>query len=111
ALNQKSSIDAYYDLTTRIFVSSDAENFDQLDHFVGARYRYRFSRYAGLRAGYGYRRASLGGPDGSPISNHHIDVGLDGGYGKSYALTRRTTFSFSTDSSLFIDEGTSTGAE
>ena len=37
-----------------------------------------------------------------PISNHFIDVGADGGYGRSYALTRRTTFSFSTNSGLFV---------
>ena len=111
ALNRKSSVEAYYELGAQTFVAADPENFDRIDQMGGGRYRYRFSRYAGLRAGYGYRHASLGGPDSSPISNHYIDFGLDAGYGRSYALTRRTTFSFSTDSSVYVDEASTVGEE
>jgi len=111
ALNRKASIETYYDLRTQTFVDADPQNFDRLEQLVGGRYRYQFSRFAGLRAGYGYRRASVGGPDALPISNHFIDLGLDAGYGRSYALTRRTTFSFSTDSSVFVNESTTAGGE
>ena len=45
----------------------------------------------------------FGDPDSRPIANHFIDVGVDAGYGRSYALTRRTTFSFSTNSSVFVE--------
>jgi hypothetical protein len=104
ALNRKSSLEASYELRDRRFVASSPQQFDRLEQFAGGRYRYRFSRYAGLRVGYGHRRTSFGGPDAEPIANHTIDLGLDAGYGRSYALSRQTTFSFSTDSSLFVDE-------
>ena len=111
ALNRKSSLEAYYDVRAQTFVAAVPENFDTLDQLVGGRYRYSFSRYAGLRAGYGHRRASLSRSDAAPLSSHYIDVGLEAGYGRSYALTRRTTFSFSTDSNLFVDESSNVGTE
>jgi len=104
ALNRKSSIEGYYYAYRQIFVASDTQNGDRMDQTVGARYRYQFGRFVGVRAGYGYRRATFGEPDSTPITNHYLDVGADAGYGRSYALTRRTTFSFSTDSSLFLVE-------
>lgn len=109
ALNRKSSFEAAYDVRDRSFVSSSQGQFDRLEQFIGGRYRYRFSRYAGLRAGYGVRRTAFDEPGSEPISSHIIDLGLDAGYGRSYALTRRTTFSFSTDSSVFVDETSGNG--
>ena len=44
------------------------------------------------------------------VSNHFIDVGADAGYGRSYALTRRTTFSFSTNSGVFVGREPATAA-
>jgi hypothetical protein len=111
ALNRKSSLETYYEVVAQTFVSASPDNSDRLEQMIGGRYRYQFSRFAGLRAGYGYRRASVGGPDSSPISSHYIDVGLDAGYGRSYALTRRTTFSFSTNSNLFVNETAAAGAD
>jgi hypothetical protein len=104
ALNRKSSLDFYYSAYRQTFVASDPQNFDRFDQTVGGRYRYQFGRFVGARAGYGYRRGRSGGPEDEPISSHFIDVGADAGYGRSYALTRRTTFSFSTDSSVFVGE-------
>lgn len=111
ALTRTSSVEAYYSLTAQTFVSSDPQNFDRLDHTVGGRYRYQFGRYVGLRAGYGYQRSTLGGPDGTPWANHFIDLGVDAGYGRSYALTRRTTFAFSTDSGVFTNQRSSTQSD
>jgi hypothetical protein len=104
-------MEGYYTRYSQNFIASDPQNFDRLDQTVGGRYRYRFSRFVGMRAGYGYRRATFDSPDSRPSSNHIIDVGADAGYGRSYALTRRTTFSFSTDSSLFVEESTDTGGD
>jgi hypothetical protein len=109
ALNAKSSLEAYYSATRQIFISSDPQNFDSVDQGAGGRYRYQFGRFVGIRAGYGYRRGSFGGPDNPPVSNHFIDVGADAGYGRSYALTRRTTFSFTTSSGIFTSESTGEG--
>jgi hypothetical protein len=111
AINRKSSLEAYYNAYFQNFVGSDPLNFDRRDQTAGARYRYQFGRFVGVRAGYGYRRTSLGGPESVPISIHYIDAGLDAGYGRSYALTRRTTFSFNTDSGLYADEAASPGAQ
>ena len=100
--SRRASLEGYYSLNRRDFVSSDTSSY--YDQLVGGRYVYRLNRWVGLRAGYGLRTAKYSGSDDDPIYSHEIDVGADGGYGRSFALARRTTFSFNTGSSLFVRE-------
>ncbi len=109
SLSSKSSIDAYVGGRFQTFVSSDAQNLDRSDVTGGARYNYRFGRFLGAHAGYAYQRSDVGTPDAEPFTRHNLDLGLNSGYGRSYALTRRTTFSFSTDSSLFLAQDLNPG--
>jgi hypothetical protein len=66
----------------------------------GGGVRYTLSRHATLRLGYHYRRGTFPnyGPD-RPIEVHDIDAGVD--YSRALSLSRRTTFGFSTGSSLY----------
>lgn len=108
ALSRKSSLEGYTDWYLQTFVDDESTTPNRNDQIIGGRYRYQFSRFVGLRAGYGYRRASF---EDQTYSNHMLDVGVDGGYGRSYALTRRTTFSFSTNSGVAVAESVESQAE
>ena len=108
SLGQKSAIEGYYDYVRRDFVSSGERGY--LNQSVGGRYRYRFSRWVGVRAGYGYRTARYGAPDAEPLQSHEFDLGADTGYGRSFSLARRTSFSFSTGSSLVAGQRITEGA-
>jgi hypothetical protein len=102
-IDQRSSVDVYGTLHTRVFTEEDQPS--QYDTMAGARYRYRINRYVGVRAGYGLRYARYGSDRDLPgQTSHVIDAGLDGGYGQSYALTRRTTFAFNVGSSIFATD-------
>lgn len=65
----------------------------------GASFSYGFAKDIGVRLGYAYgvafSRADVTAP---PIRNQDIDIGIN--YGKSFAPSRRTSFSFSTGSSI-----------
>ena len=98
-LSQRASIQGYYSGSVVSFVDSATDDDDQLSHVVGARYRHVINRYVSARAGYGYRRSDYGS---EPLTSHDVDVGLDGGYGRAFALGRRTTFSFDTRSSVYV---------
>ncbi|HSK08254.1 MAG TPA: hypothetical protein VK911_01660 [Vicinamibacterales bacterium] len=66
----------------------------------GAGLSYRLSRRASARLGYHYRRGTYGlYYGGRPIEGHDIDVGVD--YSRSLSISRRTTFGFSTGSSIY----------
>jgi hypothetical protein len=108
SLGQKSSIEGYYDYFRRDFVSSDTRGY--ANQSIGGRYRYRFGRWLGLRAGYGFRTADYGTVDAEPYRNHEFDIGADTGYGRSFTLARRTTFSFSTGSTLVAARTLTEGA-
>jgi hypothetical protein len=99
--SRRASLEAYYSISRRDFLTGDTSSY--LDQIVGGRYLYRINEWVGLRAGYGLRTARVGA-DAEPIRSHDIDVGADGGYGRSFALSRRTTFSFNTGSSVFVRE-------
>lgn len=64
---------------------------------ASGRFEQQLTRYAGVRLGYGYRevRTSL-----SPeiTSSHDIDVGIN--YGRPLSISRRTTLTFGTGSSV-----------
>ena len=99
---ERASLTGYYSLVRRDLVSGDS--FGYYSQMFGGRYTYRLNQYLGVRAGYGYRIADFAGPDTEPIASHDLDVGADGGYGRSFSLSRRTTFSFQTGSSVFLHE-------
>jgi hypothetical protein len=74
------------------------------DYFVGARYFHRFSRGVGVRLGYAYRAGRYGQfeADTRPARTHDLDVGLD--FSRSFSLSRRTTFTFATGSTITKSE-------
>lgn len=105
-LSRRSSIDLFYGVFTNTFLSDSAARSDQLDQFAGGRYRFQLNRYVSLRAGYAYRVTTNSAPGLGQVGRHEFDVGLDGAYGlgRSYAISRRTSFSFQVTPSVFIGE-------
>jgi len=70
---------------------------DSVTHEVSGRLSHTVSRFFGVHAGYGYTTATFRGiPGGTGF--HNIDVGVD--LHKALSLSRRTTFSFSTGSTI-----------
>lgn len=65
---------------------------------AGARLGRRFTRYAALRLGYAYQFGQFGVATAQRLETHDIDVSLD--YRRPLPRLRRTTFGFSTGSSL-----------
>lgn len=106
-ISRRGSLEGYYTLSRRDFTSDDTSSAlftDYYDQIVGGRYVHRLNRWVGARAGYGYRTARLGLQNDRTFHSHELDVGVDGG--RSFALSRRTTFSFNTGSSVFVTQGT-----
>ena len=95
-LSQVSSISA--DGSVRYVNFTDSSFRDFASYSAGAAYDRRLTEHATLVLGYHYRRAdySLVGTHSPAV--HNIDVGVD--YSRNLSLTRRTTFSFSTGSSI-----------
>ncbi len=111
AISSRSSLDGYYSVRNLSYFDGGDDGFsDQLTQTVGARYRYSMNRYVSARAGYGYSRSDFGS-DGEPVTRHIIDVGVDGGYGREFQIARRTTFSFNTNSNVFVTDQLSTDDE
>lgn len=108
---QRTSISGYYSLARGDSVGGDSFGYNS--QTFGGRYSYRLNPSLGIRAGYGYRTARFSGEETDPIGSHELDIGADGGYGRSFSLSRRTTFSFQTGSSVFLrerlDEGPTDG--
>ena len=113
-LSRRSTLDSYYSgsFVTFFDESPDAQYGDYQVHTLGTRYRHEINRYVSARAGYAYSRA-IYDLDGVESEGYHtIDAGVDGGYGREYQIARRTTFSFNTNSNVFVgdrlgDDGTS----
>jgi hypothetical protein len=103
--SSRSSFDLYYGITDVTFLAGDTEGFgDTFSQTAGGRYRYRINRYVSARAGYGYFTSRYPGTSNKPVSGHTIDAGVDSGYGHEYNIARRTTFSFNTNSSVFVTD-------
>jgi hypothetical protein len=69
---------------------------------AGARITHQLTRTFGLHAGYGMDFARYGvNQSGARVRQDRIDVGVD--YGRVLALSRRTTLSFSTGSTIVSD--------
>jgi hypothetical protein len=71
---------------------------DIRDARVGGRIGRRMTRYLSLRGGYGYRRGFYGTTAAERIESHDIDLLAD--YRRPLPRARRTTFGFSTGSSV-----------
>lgn len=68
---------------------------------VAGRLTYRLSRYLGLKVGFQRRYADYATRDGVDTTVlDDIDAGLESGYGRQISLTRSTTLSFDTGSTL-----------
>jgi hypothetical protein len=77
---------------------------DSSSQRAGGLFTRRLGKALGLRLGYAYGVAVTGeDPAAAPIRNQDIDVGID--YGRSFALTDGTSFSFSTGSTLVSSAG------
>src|SRR5207247_3153031 len=82
----------------------DASARDLVAEGANIRYSQRVSRYAGFHAGVGTRIGVYGSlRDAIRIQTRDIDIGID--YDRPLSLSRRTTFTFSTGSSLVPDQG------
>lgn len=102
-LGSRSSLSVSYNLQRTDF--STAADPSMRSWSAGAHYGYKLGRYMGLRLGYGRRRAQymrIGGPANAGIND--IDAGVD--YARPLALSRRTSISFSTGSSLTSNDAT-----
>jgi hypothetical protein len=64
----------------------------------GILYTHGIAKDIGLRLGYAYGVAFNGVDSTAPIRSQDIDVGLN--YGRSFSLSRRTSFGFTTGSSI-----------
>jgi hypothetical protein len=72
-----------------------------LTHGASASLRYGLTRNLGLRLGYGYSEGRYADSD-EHYANHNLDVGL--GYDRALSLSRRTTLSFQTGSSAYVNK-------
>lgn len=98
-LSPKSMLEFTYTLRRVDFLEHGSDsNSDQL---VKGLYRHQFNRVVGMHAGYGFRTAR-NASEPEPIHEHDLDVGADAG--KGFELTRRTTFSFGTGSSVIVSQ-------
>lgn len=105
-ISLRSSLDLFYGIQGNNFLSDSAVRNDRLDQFAGGLYRHKLNRYVSVRAGYTYRLTDNYTPELGRVGRHEFDVGLDGSYGlgRSYAISRRTSFSFRITPSVFIGE-------
>ena len=69
----------------------------------GVEFTHGIAKDIALRLGYAYGIAFTGAdPSAAPIRNQDIDIGVN--YGKSFALSRRTSFGFTTGSTIISSE-------
>jgi len=84
-----------------MFTESDA---DFTNNGYQARWTWEVRRDLGVYAGYGHEHAVQSGVGGQEFDNETIDIGID--YRRTFSLSRRTTFGFSTSTSV-LKTGTS----
>ena len=105
SVSRRGSVEALYSGRWTTSLGANSDQVEQLEQAVGGRYRYHFKEFLSLRAGYAYRRSVSDGE--VPVSNHNIDVGVDSGYSREFALARRTTLSFVVNSGIYLLENVS----
>jgi hypothetical protein len=76
---------------------------DLQSHGAGIHFRRQVSRYMSVRLGYQYRHAIYSFPERRTVDGHNIDAGVD--YSRSLPLSRHTTLSFSTGSTMVSFDG------
>jgi hypothetical protein len=111
-LSRRANLSTYYHRSQSDFVVSSltgAPAFDVNYQQAGFRFTRDIARGVALRVGYGYRTGTFAN---STIENdenavvHEIDLGVN--YARQLSFSRRTTFSFSTGSTLFEADGNRT---
>jgi len=100
-LSERNRLSASVFRRQTLFTESGA---DFIVNGYSARWTWQLRRDLGVYAGYGFEHSNQFGELGQEYDNETIDVGVD--YTRSFSLARRTTFSFSTSSSL-VKTGTS----
>jgi hypothetical protein len=84
------------------YTLADSAGYDVQTVRAGGYYGYQFSPYGSLRLGYAYRGGRFGPETSQRLQTHDIDVGFD--YRRPLPRMRRTTFGFSTGSSLVTSD-------
>jgi hypothetical protein len=102
--SRQSLLFGYYANYSHFFNASVFQN-DTLTQAANVRYQYRLTRYAGFHVGYQRRETWIIGSGRGSQGFNDIDAGADVGYGRAYALTRTTTFAFSTGTSVASSAG------
>jgi hypothetical protein len=101
-LGRRSTLQAFYTMSRSEYDNDplSGEPIYDLDaQGAGFRFIRGLTRYASLRLGYAYRYGSYGGGPGTDdVRGHDIDLGVD--YARALSFSRRTSFSFSTGSSI-----------
>lgn len=99
-LSARSSIDFLYNLNRSVFRNADRDLSAQR---AAIRYGYQLTRYARFHAGYGYRVAQYDlTATRRPLASHDIDLGVDYSRALSLSLSRRTTLSLGSGSSVIV---------
>jgi hypothetical protein len=122
AWSYRSSTSLAHRLTRRSTVSADYGYYrtdfredalpDMAHHYAGARLSYALGRGLSARLGYAYGRAAYARTDdldARPVGSHIIDAGLDYGGAFALGLSRRTTVSFSTGTTMYDRVDPTTG--
>ncbi len=108
--SRRSTLQGFYNYRNVYYLDSEEapEAFPtRHDHDVGFRFLRRMTRDLNLRAGYAYRRSFQPETAGVDLGFHDIDLGVD--YGRSFSLSRRTTFAFSTGSTVGVSSSAGGG--
>jgi hypothetical protein len=100
-LTERNRLSASASRRQTLFSESSA---DLVSNGYQALWTYQLRRDLGVRAGYGREHVTQHGELGQDYDSETIDVGVD--FTRSFSLARRTTFGFSTSTSL-IKTGTS----
>lgn len=110
-LGRRSSLSGYYRRSASDFEANDPSAppaFDVDFQTAGFRFTRNLNRGLALRVGYGYRTgnfvdSAFDGEVGQSAAVHEIDLGVN--FARQLSFSRRTTFSFSTGSTLFETNG------
>jgi len=99
AIGRRDNLTMSYERRQTTFGSSDL---DLLSQRIGARFTHHLTQDVALRAGYGYRTANNAIAGASRLHYHDLDVGLN--YSRGLSVTRKTTITFNSGSSIVPQE-------
>jgi hypothetical protein len=108
-LGRRSQVSGFYRRSVSDFdvsTTSGSPAFDVDYQYGGFRFTRDLARGIALRVGYAYRTGNFANAEGGPDDTaeaHEIDLGVN--YARQLSFSRRTTFSFSTGSTLFEVQG------